>query len=46
MLIKMAVLEAIKRGDIDIQFRRWKRATVRPRRHAKNQGRSVEDRPH
>lgn len=30
MLIKLAVLEAIKRGDIDIQFRRWKRATVRP----------------
>lgn len=30
MLIKLEVLEAIKRGEIDIQFRRWKRATVRP----------------
>lgn len=30
MLIKRDVLEAIKRGDITIQFRRWKRATVRP----------------
>ena len=30
MLIKRDILEAIKRGEIDIQFRRWKRATVRP----------------
>ena len=30
MLIKLEVLEAIKRGEIDIQFRRWKRPTVRP----------------
>ena len=29
MLIKLEVLEAIKRGEIDIQFRRWRRATVR-----------------
>ncbi len=29
MLIKREVLEAIKRGDITVQFRRWKRATVR-----------------
>lgn len=29
MLIKLEVLEAIKRGDIDLQFRRWKRATVK-----------------
>lgn len=30
MLIKRDVLEAIKRGEITLQFRRWKRATVRP----------------
>lgn len=30
MLIKRDVLEAIKAGQIDIIFRRWKRATVRP----------------
>ncbi len=30
MLIKRDVLEAIKRGEITVQFRRWKRATVRP----------------
>jgi hypothetical protein len=30
VLIKLEVLEAIKRGEIDIQFRRWRRATVRP----------------
>jgi hypothetical protein len=30
MLIKRDILEAIKRGEIDIQFRRWKRATIRP----------------
>lgn len=30
MLIKREVLEAIKRGEITVQFRRWKRATVRP----------------
>lgn len=29
MLIKREVLEAIKRGEITVQFRRWKRATVR-----------------
>lgn len=30
MLIKFEVLEAIRRGEIDLQFRRWKRATVKP----------------
>ncbi|MCB1516789.1 MAG: hypothetical protein KDJ19_04115 [Hyphomicrobiaceae bacterium] len=30
MLIKRDILEAIKRGDIDLQFRRWSRATVKP----------------
>ena len=30
MLIKREVLEAIKAGEITVQFRRWKRATVRP----------------
>jgi hypothetical protein len=30
VLIKLDVLEAIRRGEIDIQFRRWRRATVRP----------------
>lgn len=30
MLIKLDILEAIKAGKIDLQFRRWKRATVRP----------------
>lgn len=30
MLIKREVLDAIKRGEITVQFRRWKRATVRP----------------
>ena len=30
MLIKLEVLEAIKRGEIDLQFRRWSRPTVRP----------------
>lgn len=30
MLIKREVLEAIKRGEITVQFRRWKRASVRP----------------
>lgn len=30
MLIKLDVLQAIKRGEITVQFRRWKRATVRP----------------
>lgn len=30
MLIKLEILEAIKSGDIDLQFRRWKRATVKP----------------
>jgi len=30
MLIKREVLEAIKAGEIDIQFRRWKRRTVKP----------------
>ncbi|MEX0627110.1 MAG: hypothetical protein WD230_00600, partial [Cucumibacter sp.] len=30
MLIKLEVLEAIRRGEIDLQFRRWRRATVRP----------------
>ena len=30
MLLKLAVLEAIKRGEIDLQFRRWSRPTVKP----------------
>jgi hypothetical protein len=30
MLIKLDVLEAIKRGDITLQFRRWSRPTVKP----------------
>lgn len=30
MLIKREVLEAIKRGEITVQFRRWKRRTVKP----------------
>jgi hypothetical protein len=30
MLIKLEVLEAIKRGEIDLQFRRWSRPTVKP----------------
>lgn len=30
MLIKREVLEAIKRGEITLQFRRWKRRTVKP----------------
>ncbi|MCB9993211.1 MAG: hypothetical protein H6873_06100 [Hyphomicrobiaceae bacterium] len=30
MLIKRDILEAIRRGDIDLQFRRWSRATVKP----------------
>ncbi len=29
MLIKLEVLEAIKRGDITLQFRRWRRRTVK-----------------
>ena len=29
MLIKLAVLEAIKRGEIDLQFRRWTRPSVK-----------------
>ena len=30
MLIKLEVLEAIRRGDITLQFRRWTRASVKP----------------
>ena len=30
MLIKREVLEAIKAGRIDLQFRRWSRSTVKP----------------
>lgn len=30
MLLKLEVLEAIKRGDITLQFRRWSRPTVKP----------------
>ena len=30
MLIKLEILEAIRRGDIDLQFRRWTRPSVRP----------------
>lgn len=29
MLIKLDVLEAIKRGDITLQFRRWSRPSVK-----------------
>lgn len=29
MLIKLEVLEAIKRGDITLQFRRWRRRSVK-----------------
>jgi hypothetical protein len=30
MLIKLDVLEKIKSGEITLQFRRWRRRTVRP----------------
>lgn len=30
MLIKREVLDAIQRGEIDLQFRRWSRPTVKP----------------
>jgi hypothetical protein len=30
VLLKLGVLEAIKRGEIDLQFRRWSRPTVKP----------------
>jgi hypothetical protein len=30
MLIKLEVLEAIRRGEITLQFRRWSRPTVKP----------------
>lgn len=30
MLIKLDVLEAIRRGEITLQFRRWTRPTVKP----------------
>lgn len=30
MLIKLEVLDAIKRGDITLQFRRWTRPSVKP----------------
>jgi hypothetical protein len=30
VLIKLEVLEAIKRGEIDLQFRRWSRPSVKP----------------
>lgn len=30
MLIKLDVLEAIKRGEITLQFRRWTRPSVKP----------------
>ncbi len=30
MLLKLEVLEAIKRGEITLQFRRWTRPTVKP----------------
>lgn len=29
MLIKLEILEAIKRGDITLQFRRWRRRSVK-----------------
>jgi hypothetical protein len=30
MLLKREVLEAIRRGEITLQFRRWSRPTVKP----------------
>ena len=30
MLIRLEVLEAIKRGEITLQFRRWSRPSVKP----------------
>ena len=30
MLIRRDVLEAIERGEISLQFRRWSRPTVKP----------------
>lgn len=30
MLIKLPVLEAIRRGEISLQFRRWSRPSVKP----------------
>ncbi len=30
MLIKLEILEAIKRGEITLQFRRWTRPSVKP----------------
>lgn len=30
MLLRRDVLEAIRRGEIDLQFRRWTRPTVKP----------------
>lgn len=30
MLIRLEVLEAIKRGEITLQFRRWTRPSVKP----------------
>ncbi len=30
MLLKLDVLEAIKRGEITLQFRRWTRPSVKP----------------
>lgn len=30
MLLKREVLEAIKRGEVTLQFRRWTRPTVKP----------------
>lgn len=30
MLIKLDILEAIKRGEITLQFRRWRRPSVKP----------------
>jgi hypothetical protein len=30
LLIKREVLEAIRRGEISLQFRRWSRPTVKP----------------
>lgn len=30
MLLKLEILEAIKRGEISLQFRRWTRPSVKP----------------
>ena len=41
MLLKREVLEAIKRGEITLQFRRWSRPTVKPGGTLKVSGRTL-----